>query len=381
MTYIDPPLTTDSRALSTDILDRLMTSIPGWVPQEGHIEVWMIEVMANALAEVLGVASRIPRKAFRYFGKSLVGLLPIDGSVASAPTTWTMTDTLGHTIPAGTTVAYRTAAGVLVPFVTAAPVVVPAGSNTTGAGAVVVYSVDIGTDKNGLAAGALTLVDSLAFVASVTATAVTAGATDAESDDAYLDRLVAELTLMAPRPVVARDFAVYSRKVAGVARAVALDGYNPADDTFNNQRMVTVAAVDSAGANVSAGTKTAIQTLLDSVREANFIVNVVDPTRTVVNVNFTAVAQSGYSAALVQAAAIQAITDYLNPASWGSISADPSLWTQHGTVRYLSIAGIIEAVPGVDYLTALTVNGGVVDVVLGGRISLPTVGAITGTVT
>lgn len=381
MTYIDPPLTTNSRTLSADILDRLMTSIPGWVPQEGNLEVWIIEVMANAIAEVLGVASRIPRKVFRYFGKSLIGLAPIDGATATAPTTWTMIDNLGHTIPAGTTVAYRTAAGVLVPFVTAADVIVPAGTGATAPGAITIFASAVGADKNGFPAGALTIVDSLAFVESVVSTGATVGGLDAETDDEYLARLVAELALLAPRPILAADFAVYARQVEGVGRSAALDNYNPATDTFGNEKMVTVAVVDAEGANVAAGIKAAVVTLLESVREINFVVNVIDPTRTVINVAYTVQSLPGYSLPALQDAINAAVTNYIDPAKWGSTPTDSKVWRQVGTVRYLSIAGIIEAVPGVDYVSALTVNGGVVDVNLAGRISLPTVGVVNGVVT
>lgn len=380
MPYIGLPIKTDSKRLSADILDRLMTNIPGWIPREGNIEVWVVEAIAFAMAEVLGVASRIDRSIFRYFGQSLIGLAPIDGAPATMPTTWTMTDALGHTIPAGTTAALRTTAGVLVPFVTLVDVIVPAGQVATPAGSVTMYSTDVGADKNGYPASALELVDALAFVDTVVSTAATAGGTDAETDDDYLNRLVAELQLLTPRPILAADFAVYARKVTGVARAAALDNYNPADDTFGNEKMVTVSMVDTAGADVSAAVKADAAAQFAAVREINFVVNIIDPTRTVINVNYAAVALPGYSIEDLRTAINTAVTAYVDPAKWGSTPSDPAAWTQHGTVRYLSIAGIIEAVPGVDYLTALTVNGGGVDIALGGRISLPTVGVIDGTV-
>lgn len=380
MAYIGLPIKTDSKRLSADILDRLMTNIPGWIPREGNIEVWIVEAIAFAMAEVLGVASRIDRSIFRYFGQSLIGLAPIDGAPATVATTWTMTDALGHTIPAGTTVALRTSAGVLVPFVTLVDVIVPAGQVATPAGSVTVYSVDPGTSRNGYPASALELMDALAFVDTVVSTEATSGGIDVETDDEYLNRLVAELQLLAPRPILGPDFAVYARKVEGVARAAALDNYNPATDTFGNEKMVTVALIDGAGANVSADVKTAAADLFDAAREINFVVNIIDPTRTVINVAYAAVALPGYSIVDLRTAINAAVTAYVDPAVWGSTPTDPAAWTQHGVVRYLSIAGIIEAIPGVDYLTALTVNGGAVDIALGGRISLPTVGDIDGTV-
>ena len=50
---------------------------------------------------------------------------------------------------------------------------------------------------------------------------------DAEADSAYLNRLVVELGLIAPRPITTNDYASLASNVVGVYRALAIDGFNP----------------------------------------------------------------------------------------------------------------------------------------------------------
>lgn len=379
MTYIDPPLTTDGDTIATDMLDRMMSNIPGWIPREGHVETWVIEAIAHAMAIVLGVASRIPKRIFRYYGESLIQLVPIDGANASCLSTWTMVDDAGYTIYAGTTVAFRSISGVLIPFVTVSDVVIEAGE--TVATDVEIVATTVGTANNGLAAQDLVLVDSLASVDTVVSTTTTTGGVDPETEDEYLDRLVAELQLLTPRPILAKDFAVYARRVPGVVRAAALDNYNPADDTFGNEKMVTVAVIDAEGLDVSAGVKTDVEELLEAAREINFIVNVVDPERTDFTIAWSVKALLGYDADALRDSINAAVTEFVSPITWGASPTDPLLWEQDDTLRYLDVAGIIHSVPGVDHIILLTINGGTVDVVLDGRISLPNLVAVDGTVT
>jgi hypothetical protein len=53
---------------------------------------------------------------------------------------------------------------------------------------------------------------------------------DAETDSAYLNRLVVELGLIAPRPITTNDYASLAQNVVGIYRALAIDGFNP----YNN---------------------------------------------------------------------------------------------------------------------------------------------------
>src|SRR4051794_13291250 len=107
-----------------------MASIPGWRPQEGHLEVWLIEVLARMEAETRDVASRVPVSIFRYYGKSVLGILSIDAARASVETTWTVVDSSGYTIPAGTVVAYPLSGDRQIYFEVSANVIVAPGSTS-----------------------------------------------------------------------------------------------------------------------------------------------------------------------------------------------------------------------------------------------------------
>ena len=125
---------------------------------------------------------------------------------------------------------------------------------------------------------------------------------------------------MTPRPILPQDFAVLARDIAGVERATAIDGYNPADQTTNNERMVTVAVVDADGEALNATIKQQVDDYLESLREVNFIVHVVDPNYTTIDVTFNVKAIPGYTASELEAATEAAIANYLSPANWVFLS-------------------------------------------------------------
>lgn len=485
--YIEPPIETDAEELATDALDYLTANIPGFVPQDGHLEVFWITALARIVAEARDVASRVPTSIFRFFGQSLLGLPAIDAAPARVASTWTMIDTLGYTIPADTLAAFRVAGDELVAFRVESEVEVPPGSLSTNVGGVVMVAVDEGTVANDIPAGAMELIDGLAFVDTIVSTTATSGGVDAESDEDYLDRLREELQISSPRPILPNDFAVIAKRVAGVHRAVAIDGHNPnavnelqsvdiadtatggtftltfggqttAGIAFNataadvvaalealanvapgdvaatggplpaapvvvefqgafaftdvgemtidptaltpagqtgavtttrqglgpqtgNARMISVAVVDSAGAAVAAGIKTEVETLLESMREVNWEVHVIDPTYTAIDVTFTAVAKAGYDAADVETRAEAAVIEYFAPSRWGGGDQDPPEWRHETIVRYGEVWSLIDNVDGVDYVDTLAVEGGVVNVVLAGVAPLTTAGIVDGTVT
>ena len=608
--YITLPVAVDPATILANAEAFLAANLPGYVARPGHLESWLLEAMAQMVAETAQVASIVPLSIFQYFGQSLLGLPAITGAPASMGSTWTLTDTVGHTIPAGTVVAYSLAGQSAVLFATQSAVTVPSpgtgyvtapalslgatastggtfaggpslttpigvaatgaatggtlvaasyfyrvsaintrgetlastevpsgaltgttssvalswtavpgatgyrvyrtttsgtytspaflsapsgttytdtggtaltagtvttantattsapyfwkvtalsaygetlGSNevtanifpngtqalswaavpgatgykvyratttggenvlvatlgtvaaytdtgtvgvaatppttnTTGSpattqtapGQVILAAQQVGADANGLPAGPLTLVDNLAFVSSIVSTGVSTGGVAAETQAAYLSRLSGDLALLAPRPIIPSDFSALARNQPSVARATTLDGYNPAGGTSNNPRMVTVACVDTAGNALSAGAQGAVSAALQAQREVNFIVNVVGPFYTSVDVSAQIVATRGANINTVQASAQAALAAFLNPASWGG---PPPLWTNITTVRYLTLAGLLADLPGVGYIQGiqLAVTGNTMlaqDVQLVGAIPLPRPGNI-----
>lgn len=125
--YIQFPVNTDSTQLYQDALTAIATSLPGWVPVEGHIEVLLLEQMAAMVAEGANVAALVPQGIFAYFG-ALIGIAPRTGVAAEANTTWTMVDAQGYTVPAGTPVGYQVLGNQLFSFQTVESFTVPGPS-------------------------------------------------------------------------------------------------------------------------------------------------------------------------------------------------------------------------------------------------------------
>lgn len=376
MAYTDVPLLVEPDDLLAQVYDYLRSRIPEWDPAAGNLDVWLAEAFAQIAAQVAEVAADVPRSIFRTYGAKIAGVPPIDSTAATGTATFTLADAAGHTIPADTQLVATGPGGTTIAFSTLAEAVIAPGDTTAD---VAVIATQTGLDGSGLS-GTLQLVDFLDFVDSVALSGQTTGGQDGEDDDAYLARLAEELTLSTPRVVRAADAAIFAKRTPGIDRALALDGYNPADGTSGNRKMVAVFPVNADGLNVSGTIKTALQADLTAQREPGFIFNVLDPTRTAVDAAFTATAWPGYNVADVQAAAIAALTGYLSPKDWGVSSAEVRDWVVETKVRYLEVAQILQQVEGLRYVDSLTLNGSAADVTLPGAAPMPTAGTINGTV-
>ncbi len=179
---------------------------------------WLIEALARMNSELAYAVREVPPQVFRAFGTQMLGINQSVGQRAAGLSTWVVESDQGWTIPAGTLVGYRTSGDSMILLETVTQVDVPAGS--TSASGVAVRAVDVGRAANGIAPGtSLELVDSLSYVTSATVSSATDGGIDPESDASYLDRLSAEVKLLAPRPILASDFAVLAARIPGVHRA------------------------------------------------------------------------------------------------------------------------------------------------------------------
>jgi hypothetical protein len=382
MTFINPPIgPTDPDDIAAAALQYLADNLPGYIPHDGNPEVWIIMACARMCAVTGDVASAVPRDIYRDWGQTILGLQPNNAIAATVTSTWTMVDDAGYTIPAGTQVGFQVSGNEIVVFTTVDEVIVPEGATVTDVGAVLCQAVVAGTAANALPADKFVLIDALSYVDSVSAVSASGGGADAETDAQYISRLIAEVALFTPTPILGSDFGVMARNVAGVYRAVGIDNYNPDDDTDDNERMVAVAVIGSDGLVVSTPVKDAVQEYLESIREVNFICNVFDPEYTTIDVDFDYTIYPGYSASAVLDAATAALASYLSPATWGVEFGDDTgtTWENNTTVRYNEIVALLNNVEGLQYVSDLTINGGDVDVVMTGKVALPLPGSFTGT--
>src|SRR5215471_210507 len=340
--------------------------------------------LAGEAFDYLG--AQVPESIFAYYGSSILGLPPYPAVQATAITSWTMVDAAGYTVDAGTVIAVTPPASADgFAFAVESSFTVPPGA--TVAPLVECRALQAGAAASGIS-GAVTVIDQLSFVQGVTLAQPTSGGQDAETIEAYLSRLSALLTLLTPRPILPQDFALLAqRSVAGVARATAIDLYNPGPPVDTNcPRCVTVVGVDSAGNALSATVKQEVLDLLQSEREVNFLVFVLDPTYTTIDVSFDVRCFPGWDPADVHDRTVAALESYLSPAQWGVPPfGDTSgvSWINDTVVRYLEVAEQINRVDGVHFINTLAigVSGGALgqaDVALSGVAPMPKAGAIAG---
>lgn len=463
--YVALPVSTDPNLLTQKALADIAAQLPGWVPREGHLEVAVIEEAAQMAAESAAVAAQMAPIIFEYLGQ-LLNITPLPGVEATAPVIFTMTGTAGYTIPAGTAVAYALTSGPgpttsQVLFTVQTDIVIAPGAST-GSGTIICETV--GSFANALPAAAVLLVTSSSTVASVATTDVTSGGVDPETEAAYLNRLSSELQLLAPRPILAADFAAMAPNVEGVFRALAIDGLNPGrtvtdgvtnstatvtsatanfvsgdvgrpisgtnipastyigivnsttsiglsssatsnvpvnatgsgtgitltiGDLTSQQRYVAVCGIDSSGNALSPTVQNNLQSYLNGKREVNFVVAMLSPTYTNIDVTVSCFAQHGFTTSSVQASIQAALQSFLNKATWGGGGQTPPTWlSTANVVRFLDIANVIKDTPGVLYIPSgsltISIHGGsmgATDITLPGDAPLPVADTLSITVT
>jgi hypothetical protein len=396
LSYIYDPIDTDGDFLQQEAFDYIQSRWPDWRPHESNLEAWLIAACARMVAEARDLAADVPPAIFKYYGMTVLGVTPIFASSSEVGSTWTFTTNPdGRTIEAGTLVAIPDASGETIAFEVVTDVTVPSPTLTTTPGQVVLRSVQEGAFTDGIGGTGMLveMIDPLAWVATVSLTSATGGGSDEEDDYDYLNRLSRRLTLLTPRPVLARDAALLAEDIALNAGtpilAMGLDNFNPADGTSNNERMTTVVVRNrDTGGIVSAPLKASIDAELQAQRETNFIIHVIDPAGPhPIDVTFIAKAESGYDPADVDVRATAAVQSFLATSEWGiSPAGEQRLWRNKTVVRHQDISTILNSVEGFDYWTTLTIglNGGAQstnDINLTGNAPLAAPGTILGTVT
>jgi hypothetical protein len=385
--YIDIPIETEPVDLADEAFSYVEAQVPGWLPSPGNLEAWVIEALSQIASELRELAGLVPDSIFQFFGESILGLPPYPAVAATGTTTWTAIDQAGYQVDAGTLVGITPpGSGNTYAFEVVAAFTIPAGTQSIAGQEV--RALEAGADASGIT-GTVEMLDTLDFIQTVTLDAATTGGQDPEPIDAYLDRLSDLLTLMTPRPILPQDFAILvERTIPGIARATAIDLYNPGPPVDSNcPRCVSVVLVDANGQPVSASIKQQADDKLQAEREVNFLTFILDPSYSSIDVAVTFVVWPGYTTTEVAGRVVSALTSYLSPGQWGLPPyTDTSAvgWINQTTVRYLELTEQVNRVDGVQYVVSLAfgITGqaqGTVDVVLPGVAPLPQAGTITAT--
>lgn len=343
--------------------------LPGVTFREGMTEVVTTETFSLVVAEAVAAINRLPGGIFTIL-MLLYGVQRDLGAKPVVDVTFTLTDTLGHTVPAGTEVVLDLGGGQAPIIFTTQTAVVVAPASSTGTAAAAVGSRNT-VAANTIASGtALRLRSSVPFLQSAVTGSTVSGGRDAETDAVYFQRVSQRLQQLTEVLVTPAQFTAKALETPGVFRALTLDQYDPAvGPVGSNLGHTTVAVLGPAGALLSGGAKTALDATLEAEALAILNVHVIDPTITAVNVTAAVVAKNGAVPATVQTAIVAALTAYLNPSSWP--------WA--ATVRRNDLIALMEDVAGVDYVVSLTAPAA--DVTLTGAAPLASIGATAITVT
>ena len=363
MGYISFPIESNPVAIAQDTYAYIKRRSPAWVEYDGNLDTWLIQILASQASDLRILASDVPDAIFRYFGATVLALPPLPATQAITHSTWTAIDTDGHLIPAGTLVAIPDSSGTLRGFSVMQDVSILPGLSITNEGEVALLATEAGqlSTDIGHAGLEVELVETFDFVDSVVLTETSAGGTDAETVSDYMNRLSDYMRNLSTRPILAEDYARLANQQPGVFRAVALDGYDPNNDTYFNDRMVTIVGIDQFGLDLPDEVKSDLDTMLQSMREINFLIYVIDPSRTVIDVSFEVAVIQNFSTSFVEASCITAVTNYLSPQNWGfdrsvTTTGATRTWVDTQFVYYNEVLSVLSNVDGVDHVVNMTMG-------------------------
>lgn len=359
--YIGVPIETDPTVIAQEVFDQLAIDFPGWLPADGNLDVRLISAFAQEAATTRDLATDVPDTIFQTFGAQFLGVTPILGAGATLSATFTARDSAGYTVPEGTLVVGTDSSGEALFWNVVSDGIIPPASTTV---VVQIQSVELGVAVNGTSylSGQVVLVDDLEFVSSIVTSGSASGGVDPETNDDYNNRLRAELTLLTFRPILPNDFSILAQNVAGVTRATTIDGYDAVANTNGNSRTVTVFVADASGLDPGSTIRTNVDTYLQSLREANFVVYVRAAAYVGFNTAYTVVAAVGVDHTALKASIDAAIADYFLPKNWGQPAfGDTVSWVNQDHVRFSALMAVIQDVTGVDHVSSLTIGGSASD--------------------
>ena len=345
--YIELTFTADEQTLADDAVANLQTTWDGWEPNDGDMEVVLIETLAPYAVAAIEQASQVPPTAFIALGTKLYGIAYGEGVNATTTVTLTFQDAAGnYDVPSGSEFELSGYAFQTVDDVTSA-----VGSATLSD--VAVIAGDVGIAYNNLTDADWSAVTLPVWVVDLSTEAPTAGGVDAQDDYDYLNMLSRELQLRGRMLVTLPDFEIAAVNTEGIGRAYA---------STTAARAVTVTLMDPNGLPVSSTVKAELLATYQAATLVNVTFTLADATYTTIGVAYEVVALPGFDPTALQTSINQTLSSFLSPLGWGTVSMGQpgsgqgsTSWLSDNTVRLNKLISIIGTSPGVGYVVANTV--------------------------
>lgn len=345
--FVNVPMTVDPNDLSDAAIQTLQTEWPDWVPNDANLEVALIEIIAAMAAQVAIIAANMPAAALIQYGQQILGIAYGVGQPATAMATFTVADTSGHDIPAGSQVEISGVA-----FQTVGDLNIAPGLSS---GVVEIAATDSGTYADGFDGSDWSSINLPVFVTNMVLAAATANGVDPQDDQAYLNTVAQEMQLRSKSIITLLDFVITALNVTGVGRATATaSGTHPRNITVTitdtNGNAPTTALENAVVAACSAPNTRMVNANI-SANGANYTtVGVTASVQALPNVNGAALASS-----------VQSRLDLeLSPLGWGNpLSGNtPGLsWVNQPIVHLNRMLAVASQVSGVDYPISVSLSG------------------------
>jgi len=347
----------DPVAILNDILSSARGLLPGWYPEAGQIEVVLSEAFANRTAQLAATINRLPSATTEVL-LQLFGLTRSDGTKATATIDVTMF--ASDTLYAGTLFMYydrNTARSYI--FRLDADF-----TGTSGSGlAVTAEAIGAAYNSSTLVGESLVLLTANDNFSSATFATNPSDGADAETDSEYFTRgatLLASYTSASTTASQIKYYVSANKTYANRVEVFNRRRYRDRDTTatgygtHDGYALVAVGGNVSTAASATAQVPVSASNLLDlydslTARVASGVtIDVMSAELASVSVTATVVKTSGAVASTVKTAVENAIKAHFDPNQWD--------WSAN-TVRQNELISLIDGISGVDYVSALTLDG------------------------